>query len=131
MTHVTINWTPEVPEEDNSYWHKGRNGMAKFRGLALWTNTVGEVYLDQLTTRGVLRGGSCAPATVVDALCRQWLEARGYSVVEPDICAYCGDCITGESVSTFCGSVCPGCLKDHCAECEVCRAEFQGEEQAE
>src|SRR5262245_15241049 len=37
----------------------------------------------------------------------------------------CGQCEDTEEVtSTYCGSLCPECLAEHCEECEVCAKDF-------
>lgn len=48
------------------------------------------------------------------------LRAAGYQIRDSD--EQCPDCENGES--TYCGSFCRSCLKQHCQECEACAKDF-------
>lgn len=77
---------------DECYW-TGRNGLTQNHGMELWTmeiNGTEYVYIDFLGSRGLINGGGKIEATLMDELCKKWLEVRkpqkedGDLVVERD-----------------------------------------------
>lgn len=80
-----------IPEEADAL-AVGKNGYTKLRGLGFWLRHDDVVGIDLYGSRNMPldAGAYSIPKDLMNQLCKDWLEAQGYSVYDrpPDHCEY-------------------------------------------
>lgn len=82
MTQIRVSVMHSEPLDDQNFYTCGRNGMWRYRGIAVLGGEnfqgVGRAVIDLYHSRGyVSGGGAIIPIEDMDKLAMEWLRARG------------------------------------------------------